>query len=178
VEEWNPDNELVNRLAQLLLLRRFGQQPNWLLYGWAWTAEITLLDSVYCFPYRDEFVWATEHTAWPGMLRELFKRRASKPVRPEEFAGWPRGTYRDTEAKISWGVVDYLVRNRSADLPAMLEALRAYRDEHDREIVDGLTWQRRRNYVIPLEEQERMMDEHLGEDIWRDMTRWFRKDRD
>lgn len=175
VEEWNPENELVNRLAQLLMLRRFGQQPNWLVYGWAWTAEITLLESVYCFPYRDEFVWATEHTAWPDMLHELFERRAAKPLRAEEFVGWPHGTYLDTEAKLSWGVIDYLVRQQNENLPGLLEALRAYRDEHDREVVDGLTWQRKRDYVIPVEEQERLLGEHLGKNVWRDLTRWFRK---
>lgn len=174
VEEWHPDHELVNRLAQLLLLRRFGQEPYWLVNGWAWTVEIGLLGSVYCFPYRDEFVWATEHASWPAALKELFEERARKPLRVEEFAGWKRGTYVDVAAKLSWGVVDYLVREHDDELPDLLEALRAYRAEHDREVIGETTWKHRRDYEIPVPEQERILDEHLGKGTWARMTRAFR----
>src|SRR5439155_14982820 len=39
-EEWNADHELLNRVVQLMCLRRFGQQPNWIVQGIAWNAEM------------------------------------------------------------------------------------------------------------------------------------------
>ena len=56
MEEWSPDHEIVNRVAQLLFLRRFSQQSFWLQQGIAWCAEWGYDSSLYCFPYRHEFI--------------------------------------------------------------------------------------------------------------------------
>ena len=61
MEEWDIENELVHRLAHLLLLRRFGQQPFWLTMGFSWYVEKEMRGAIYCYPYRSGFVWASEH---------------------------------------------------------------------------------------------------------------------
>jgi len=52
-DEWDPENEVVHRLTSLLVLRRFGEVPYWLLSGVSWHVEIEQCKDVYCFPYRD-----------------------------------------------------------------------------------------------------------------------------
>ena len=173
-EEWSPDAELVNRLASLLMLRRFGRQPYWMTQGWAWQAELDIRGGIYCFPYRDEFVAATEHEGWGAALRSRFARRADKPVRLEEFATWGRGAYKDDCAKLSWGMVGFLVDKEKRRLPDLLETLRAYRDVHDRIIDSATEWHRDPDYTIPLDELDRLFREHLGDDYLTKATAYFR----
>ncbi|MBM3992208.1 MAG: hypothetical protein FJ298_14535, partial [Planctomycetes bacterium] len=47
-KEWNADNELVHRAAELAFHRRFGRQPYWLVQGFAWHAEMELCRGIYC----------------------------------------------------------------------------------------------------------------------------------
>jgi hypothetical protein len=122
VEEWDPDHELINRLARLLLLRRFAELPNWFVQGYAWHMEFALRNAVYCFPWRDEFVWATEHTGWDKILAEWFE----KDELNTDFLGWKRGAHKAQEAKTSWGVVEFMLEYEGARTPDLLEALRAY----------------------------------------------------
>ncbi|MEW6074510.1 MAG: hypothetical protein AB1726_18185 [Planctomycetota bacterium] len=173
-EEWDPDAELVNRIAGLLLLRRFGRQPYWLTQGWAWVAELELRGGIYCFPYRSEFVWAVEHTGWPSTLRTKFASRTGDPLRLEEFAAWPRGTYQGDAALLSWGFADFLVAAHRAELPALLEALRVYRDAHDRIPLSATEWRRDPDYEIPLETLDELFRAHLGEDYLAAAARRFR----
>jgi hypothetical protein len=159
VEEWDPDHELVNRFARLCLLRRFGELPNWFAQGYAWHMEIALKGAVYCFPWRDEFVFATEHSGWPQAVRE---RYAKERLEARHFMGWRRGKYLDAEAKASWGTSEYLLTKEGERLPALLEELRVFREEHGRIQDDPLSWRRDLDYEIPVNEQHKLFVKVLG----------------
>lgn len=174
-EEWNPDSELVHRLAQLLLARRFGTLPNWLEQGWAWTCEMRLLKGIWCYPYRTEFVYTVEHTSWRTDLRNLMKDRRGKPLESEQLSGWRRGTWDGEAARLSWGVVDFLLREHAADVPRFVEELRLWRAEHDRvERPDG-TWERDPRFVVPGEVQAELLERFFGADVLKKATSFLRK---
>jgi hypothetical protein len=160
VEEWDPDNELVHRIARLLVLNRYGELPNWFLLGYAWHLEIALRKGVYCFPWRDEFVWATEHGGWPSAARA---RYAKERIKPADFMGFVRGKYIDEMAKASWAMAAYLVAKEHAKLPALLEEVRVYRLEHGRIAEGEDRWRKDTEYEIPVSEQAKLFTKHLGE---------------
>jgi hypothetical protein len=173
VEEWNPENELVNRLARLCLLRRFGELPNWFVQGYAWHVELAQLGAVYCFPWRDEFVGVGEHSGWNAALASTYRERDPAPG---DFQGWRRGAYRDHEARTSWGVVEFLLAREKAQLPALLDELRVFRDEHGR-VPDGPNaWHKDRDYEIPPEDQERLLRRHLGPEYLARASAFFREE--
>ena len=160
VEEWNPDNELVHRVARLLALDRYGELPNWFLLGYAWQQEIALLKGVYCFPWRDEFVWATEHGGWPSAVKA---RYAKARLAPADFMNFRRGKYVDEMAKASWAMTAFLVTREREKLPALLEELRVRREVGAR-VQDGPnTWRKDPDYEVPLGEQVKLFQKHLGE---------------
>jgi hypothetical protein len=176
-EEWNGDHELVNRAVQLLVLRRFGQQPNWLLQGLAWEAEMAFDGSLYCFPFRDGFVAVTEHTGWPSDLRLSFKSRGSRPLAVEEFAGWKRGTWDPEAARIAWGLVHVLASEQAEKpgrLSALLADLRLVRDELDRRPTGPSTWERFPNWSMPPARQAELLQRHHGADVLERATTAFR----
>ncbi len=180
-EEWNGDHELLNRTVQLLTLRRFGQQPNWLVQGIAWEAEMSFDGSIYCYPFRDGFVFEVEHTGWPSDLRIAFKDRASKHLRMEEFAKWPRGTWDPEAARLAWGFVHHLVgaqRDRGPLLSKLLDGYRAVRDEKDRRATGPFSWERIPNWNMPVEDQERVLTEVYGKDVFQKATLALRSIRD
>ena len=171
--EWNPDNELVNRVAQLLLIRRFGQLPYWFVQGWAWSVELDLLKALYCFPYRDEFVWATEHSSWPSELAKAYQGREEDPVTISEFASWRRGKYDDARARVAWGMTRFLYRHRRGSMTRIAEELRLFREADNRvDHADG-TWDRRLDYEVPLHVQIRILTEEAGEDLFSEATKFF-----
>lgn len=174
-EEWHPDHELVNRLAQLLLVRRFSQQPYWITQGFGWYVEGRLLRAHYCFPYRAEFVYAVEHTRWGEDLKKRFQSRKDTPLSVEEFGGWRRGGFQGDVAQTSWGLVSWMVREHGEALPSLLERLRLFRDEDDRVDLGGGNWERRPGYEIPLADQERLLAAALGDDFLRAAADAFRK---
>ena len=174
VEEWSPNHELVNRLARLLFLRRYGLQPYWAELGIAWHFEVELLDGIYVFPYRNEFVWAVEHDAWPADLQSRFNQRKQGPLRAEEFCGWRRGNYEPTAARLSFGFMDYLARKRDPDLPELFEAFRLLREENGIRKTGEYSWERNRDYQIPVAEQEALLREHLGDDVFEEAAEFFR----
>ncbi|MCY2961172.1 MAG: hypothetical protein NTY35_13510 [Planctomycetota bacterium] len=180
-EEWNGDHEVLNRVVQLLTLRRFGQQPNWIVQGLAWEAEMALFDSVYCFPYRAGFVFATEHTSWPSDLRIAFKDRAAKPLQVSELAGWQRGTWNPEAAPIAWGFVRHLAeaqKSKERALSTLLEDLRRIRDEKDRQPTGANTWKRIDGWTMPAEEQEKALVAAFGKDVFKKATVTLRGLRD
>jgi hypothetical protein len=173
VEEWNPENELVNRLARLCLLRRFGELPNWFVQGYAWHVELAQQGAIYCFPWRDEFVGVGEHTGWGAALARTYRERA---LAPGDFLGWRRGAYRDHEARTSWGVLEFLLAREKAQLPALLDDMRVFRDQHGR-VPDGPNaWRKERDYEIPPEDQERMLRRHLGPECLVRASAFFREE--
>lgn len=172
-EEYDIENELVHRLTQLLLLRRFGPQPFWISMGVAWHVEEELRDSIFCFPYRNGFVFATEHSGWDRDLRNAYKKRDSLAF--AEFGSWTRGSYRPDEARRAWGAITFLVRHRPGALASILEDLRALRDEKG--IVhhgDG-TWERIAGFEVPQEDQRAVFEKHAGEDFLAELLRFYQK---
>jgi|GEM_PF-1165861 len=172
-EEWNGDHEVLNRVVQLLTLRRFGQQPNWLVQGIAWEAEMAFDKSVYCFPYRDGFVFATEHTSWPSDLRIAFKDRAAKPLEIEELSEWKRGTFDPEAAPVAWGFVRHLAeaqKTKERALSALLEELRSLRDLKDREPTSPTTWKRKNGFTLDPKDQETAILTAFGKDVFKKAT--------
>lgn len=159
-EEWDADNELVHRIARLLLLNRYGELPNWFMLGYAWSLEIAIKKGVYCFPWRDEFVWATEHGSWPSSVRARYAKERMKPV---DFMGFVRGKYVDEMAKASFAMTAYLVTKEHEKLPALLEELRVFRAEHARVQEGPNRWRRDTKYEIPVAEQAKLFTKHLGD---------------
>ena len=172
-EEWNADNELVNRLTQLLSLRRFGPLPNWLQQGIAWNAEVALLGAIYCFPFREEFVWATEHTGWDRAVEVLVSRREDA-VEPKEFLGWKRGRYDDEAAKLSWAGVRLLLEKPAGELSAIARTLAEFRDHDNRIHETETSWKRDPAYVLPVEDQRAILESYLGGEVWQEWTQRFR----
>ena len=176
VEEWNPENELVHRTARLCLERRFGMLPNWFVQGYAWHQEIAELGGVFVFPWRDEFVFATEHTGWDDLVRNRFQKTRPKPT---DFLSWRRGKYSDPEAKASWAMCEYLLAKERAKLPTILDQLRVFTEEHGRieeTTATRATWRRDTEYEIPLEDQQKLLVQALGADYLERAARFFRKD--
>ena len=175
VEEWSPNNELVNRLARLLFLRRYGRQPYWVELGVGWHFEVELLGGVYVFPYRDEFVYAVEHAAWPGDLQRRFSERKDEPLRGEEFFEYERGEYLPFESRLSFGFVHFLARSGHENLPAFFEGLRRIHDEESVIRTGAYSWKRDLSYRIPAEEQEALAKELLGQAVFEKASRALRR---
>jgi hypothetical protein len=167
-EEWNGDHELMNRAVQLLTLRRFGQQPNWIVQGIAWECEIQSDGLVYCFPFRKEFVFTAEHGAWPGEVKLLLKNRGGAAPDVTELNSWRRGTWDGTKAKLAWGVVHHLIGQGSGRLSAALEDLRAERAARNRRETGPTSWERIPGYELPPDVQLEALQAHLGKEVMQD----------
>lgn len=170
-EEWNPDNELVNRIARLCLLRRFGQQPNWLVQGYAWHAEFEIQGAVYVFPHRNEFVSVGEHTDWD---KEIERRFAEDTPDLRDLTGWSRGTYDAEASRFAWGLVDWALRAHPRKLSLVLDDLRRFRDEDNRIETSDSTWTRDRDYKMSGSKQRSMLQERLGKSFLRDFAKSLR----
>lgn len=177
LEEWRPENELVHRLTELLFLRRFGRQPWWIQQGVAWTLEHDLEKGMYCFPYRNEFVYAVEHDAWPDSVRNLYKRKGKEvaPLDLELLSKWNRGSFQSVPAWTSFGATYYLIHEHGDALPAFLLDLRAYRDAHERKDNGDGTWTRIIDYEIPREALLERMQAHFGADVLTDAGQYLGK---
>jgi hypothetical protein len=162
LEEWSAAHELVNRSAQLFLMQRFGVQPYWLQLGTAWAAEWGYDNSLYCFPYRHEFVFATEHGAWPGELKREFGKRAKKPLEMAEFALLKRGSWDPVRARLAFGCASFLALQPADKLALALADLQAFRDENNRVDQDDGTWISDLNYEIPADKQLELLEARLG----------------
>jgi len=173
VEEWDPDNELVSRSARLCLLRRFGDLPNWFVQGYAWHMELALRGSIYCFPWRDEFVGVGEHTGWDKAVQERYQ---SAHLKSADFMGWRRGKYLDPEAKASWGACEYLLAKEKEKLPVLLDHLRVFREEHGRIQDDPSSWRRDTSYEIPTVDQHKLFTQVLGDGYLFRATLFFRQE--
>lgn len=174
-EEWDPDNEVVHRIAQMLFVRRFSsQQPYWLVQGFSWYVENKIRKSIYCFPYRDEFVWATEHTAWESELRTRFGKRKESPLMLSEFAEWQRGSYQGDVAKVSWGLVGYITRYHPEEFSAFIEAMRLYTREHNRIDLGGGSWKRDPDYMLAPKDQLKFAQQFFGDEFLANAAEYFR----
>ena len=176
MEEWNPDNELVHRAAELAMIRRFGHQPLWIGLGVGWNVEFDVLKSIYCFPWRNSFVWATEHGGWENDLRRTFKKRETQPLAIDELASIKRGGFEVKDAALAWGTIRFFVQHHGAQLPALLMELQAKRDVLGRVPTgDGKNWAMAADYELPAEEQGKLIGQLVAADALRQAGDWFRQ---
>jgi len=161
-EDWEgkPVNEMVNRLSQLMTLRRFGRQPYWLSMGIAWHVEMEQLDGVYCFPYRHGFVSSSEHDKWDKALRNEYKHREG-PVAMSELTALQRGTFDPWAAKKSWAAVTLLARHYPEALPEICEDLYELWDEQGRETHADGTWTRIDGFEPSDADQLAVFEKHV-----------------
>jgi hypothetical protein len=173
LEEWDPANELVHRLATLLVLRRFDRQPPWILQGLAWHVEYELRKTHYCFPWRSQFVFETEHTAWESMLKAFHRRTLQ--LRMDNVVALSRGNFQLEHARDAWGAASFLVNHHGDTLPTLLEDLRALQQEkgvvHN---ADG-TWQRIPGYEPTAADQLPLLQKAAGEDVLAQLLEFYRK---
>jgi len=178
-EEWNPNNELAHRLGQLFLLERYGRLPFWLQTGLAWRIEQDVAGDIYCFPYRTGFVGVAEHDGWKSFLKSSFKKRKEEAdhVRIDEIGAWQRGRFVKEHAAHAWGTARFLVDRHPDALPHVLADLAAHRAEHEIETFEDGSWRLIPGYQVPLDEQQRILEHHVGADFRAELTEFFRKGR-
>lgn len=177
LEEWDPKNELVHRLAHLELVRRYDRQPRWLTMGLCWQIEQDVQGDIYCFPLRAGFVSIAEHDGWAPKLKSMYKKRSDDPVSGKELDRLSNRQWNDDGAAVAWGGAGYLLQHRAESLPAVLLELAEFRREHGITRFPGGRWELIPDYSVPPAEQERIFAEVLGES-WRDeLTRYFQQGR-
>lgn len=172
---WRAENEMVNRLARLMVYRSYGMQPTWLRVAVAWRVEQEVVGDIYCFPSRQEFVGVGEHSGWKNPLKSQFKKRSKRPLAFDEFASWKRNSWVENKAQLSWGVVQYLSRHKEGVLPLIaedyrLKYLEGYRTTHE----DG-TYTTDPSYIVPLDDQLEVLKAYAGDDILNELTEFFAK---
>lgn len=171
---WRTDNELVHRAGRLLLDRRFGDLPHWLSVAVGWKLELDLLDSIYSFPGRDEFVGVGEHAGWEKELGRTFKHRKDQPLEMSELTRWRSGTWDAESAQLAWGLVEFLARHRPEALSAYSEALRLHHKEHSRVTHDDGSWELVPGYQVPPEAQRDLLLQTAGDDVLEEAGAFFR----
>ncbi len=173
-EEYEPENEVVHRLTRTLLARRFGLLPYTVQAGLAWALEEELCGDHYCFPFRDDFIFATEHGAWSADLKARFHSRRKEPLTAQELFEFRRGTFELEPAQAAFGLGRYLIEERPEDLPKLLEALRK---EWERTVIriDGSNWSYHPDQTIAPARVAEVCAEVLGDDFAQVLTDYFRK---
>jgi hypothetical protein len=173
LEEWNPDNELVHRLATQLVLRRFNRQPAWLLQGLAWYVEHELQGSHYCFPWRSEFVFAAEHGSWESALKNTHKK--TDQLAAEQVTALSRGTFQIEQAQNAWGAATFLARHHPTALPAILEDLRVLMAEKGVIHSEDGTWERIPDWSPPAADQLAILKQRVGPDVLEELLAFYQK---
>ena len=171
---WRPENELVNRLARMLLFRSYGALPTWLRVASAWHIEMEVMDSLYCFPYRSEFVGIGEHSGWEKQLKSEFKKRKKTPLQFNEFGGWQRNTWDADHASYSWGIVQYLARHQPGSLPAVAESFRVMTKEGSLTTHADGSWNLNPSYQIPVEAQFKVLQDQVGNEVMEQTSAFLR----
>ncbi len=174
-EVWNPENELVNRLARLLIIERYGRLPHWLAQGLAWEFELRVCKDVYCFPFRTGFVSKKEHKSWPMRLPAAMTARGEKQVTVEGLSGWPRNTWNEELAVLSWGAAALLVGHYDEELPRVFAAYAAVRFAEGRTTAPDGSWEWIPDYEIPPAKELEILNRELGVDFNAELTRFARK---
>lgn len=171
-KEWNPENEVVNRLAQLLLVARAGRQPQWLALGLAWCIELDVCKDIYCFPNRTGFVGKREHKGWDKVLVQLRESRGETPFTIDDLAGWTRGTYDDDHAALAWGAATLLAQHFEERLPQVVDELAGVRDRDGRTTHPDGSWEAVPGYEIAPEAQREILDRVLECDFLAELGRF------
>jgi hypothetical protein len=173
-EEWDPRNELVHRLVQLLLMDRAGNLPYWMMVGTAWNLELEVRGGIYCFPYRAGFVGIGEHGGWAPALRSRFGEPDAGEVDAAALCALERGLYVDKHAATAWGGMRYLIAEHRAELPALMADLDLAWRQGALEVEKDGTWRSKPLWQWPLATQADLLQRHLGRDLWQRLGRDFR----
>jgi hypothetical protein len=173
-EVWNVENELVNRLARLLTIERFGRQPHWLAQGIAWHIEQKVCKDVYCFPYRNGFVSRKEHKSWSKRLPLVMAARGDRALSATDLHGWTRDSWNADSAVLASGAVDMLAKHYSAELPKVLDAFMGLRNKDGRTTEADGSWQVIPNYEIPADQEQQILNESLGHNFLEQFERYAR----
>jgi len=173
LEEWDPENELVHRLTELLVLRRFDRQPAWLLQGLAWHVEYELQKSHYCFPWRSAFVFETEHTAWEAMLKAAHKGESE--LRMDDVCKLSRGDFQLDHARDAWGAAWFLVRYHDEALPTLLEDLRKLQREKGVVTHADGSWEKIPGYEPSAADQLALLQKAAGEEALADLLGFYQR---
>jgi hypothetical protein len=175
MQEWNPENEIVHRVAYAAMIRRFGRQPVWVGLGVGWNVEFDLLSSIYCFPWRTGFVSVHEHGGWDPQLKRMFANREKRPLDIDDIASIKRGGFSIDDAAISWGTVRFLYREHPKELPALLAELQALHDRLGRTPTpDGKGWTMAAEFEVPAGEQKGAIERIVGSDAFAQAADSFR----
>ena len=174
-EVWNPENEQVNRLARLLLIERYGRLPHWLGQGLAWELELTVCKDVYCFPFRSGFVSKKEHKSWPTRLTRVMAERGEQPLTIEELSSWPRSSWDEERAVLSWGAAAMLAKHYQKELPQLLATHAEVRSKEGRKTEADGSWQWIPDYETAAEKQLEILNQVLGVDFEAELTRYAKK---
>ncbi len=174
-EVWNVENELVNRLARLLTLERYGRQPHWLAQGLAWHVELKVCKDVYCFPYRSGFVSKKEHKSWAKRLPLVMEERGETPLTAGDLAGWSRNSWQADSAALASGAVDMLVKHYPDEMPKVLSAFAQTRNKDGRKTESDGSWQLIPDYEIPSEQEQEILNRELGVDFLVEFDRYARE---
>jgi hypothetical protein len=172
---WRPENEVVNRLARLLLHRRFGRLPYWIEMGLAWNVEQEVQGDIYSFPGRDEFVSIADHSGWKHELKRKFSKRRKQPLELGEVASWTSTKWDAESAAVAWGFARFLASQPPENVSSALEALRLdMKDNGVRTFPDG-RWEIVPGYATSVADQDAILARHLGDDYLVRASTAFRK---
>ncbi len=174
-EEWDPQNELVNRLAQLCVIDRGGQPPYWMLAGLAWNVEFDVRGTIYCFPYRDEFVGIGEHGGWSAFLENYYGDRERQTPSMREIGALQRGTYVDPAAGHAWGTLRWILREHEDRLGPILSDLDERLRKDGIEVREDGTWKTLKGWEVPQATQLEILKRHLGGDFLERLGKAFRE---
>ena len=173
LEEYDPENELVHRLTELLVQRRFDQQPTWLLQGIAWYVEYKLQKTHYCFPWRAEFVYEDEHSSWGAMLKAQHKGTSALKI--DDVVALQRGSFQLDAARNAWGVATFLIDHHGASVPALLEDVRVlYAEKGVIRHANG-SWERVPGYVPSPADVLVLLQRHAGDDVLAELASFYKK---
>lgn len=173
-EEYEAENEVVHRLVRTLLARRFGLLPYTLQSGLAWALEEELCGDHYCFPFRDGFIFETEHDAWTSELKARYRSRRREPVTAAELFAFERGTFDLEPAQTAFGLGRYLIEEQPEALPLLLDSLH---HEWARTVIriDGSGWEYEPTAEVSPARIAEVCAEVLGQEFAQNLTDYFSK---
>jgi hypothetical protein len=174
VARWNAEHDMANRLAQLLVERRFGPQPDWLALGVGWCAEWRIDAEIHCFPNRTDAVQRAEHGAWGNEIRRECAKRIDEdgsvaPLLPLELSACRRGAWHAAGSRRAFGMASYLLAQPPQDVSDALHDLRRAREALARKTTPPVP----DDLELPPDEIDAVIGKRLGED-WRvKATSWI-----
>ncbi len=184
---WNAEHDMANRLAQLLVERRFGAQPDWLCLGVGWCAECRMDAEIHCFPNRMDAVQRAEHGAWGNEIRrECAKRmklggvpeaegdkREPAPILSIELSACRRGKWNGDGSRRAFGVTSWFLDQKPDLVADLLHDLRRAREALARATTPPVP----DDLELPPEEIEKVVATRFGANWLVDASKWIAEGR-